>query len=463
MTRRKLIQRLSAAAPATAALLPLRPALAGPVPPNIVVILCDDLGYGDLGCYGSSIRTPNLDRMAAGGAMAQSFCSASPVCSPSRAALLTGRYGVRGGVPYVLGPEQKTGLSLAETTLAQSLKSAGYQTMCSGKWHLGSTPSYLPTARGFDEYFGIPYSNDNAPSVLMHNNDVIEQPVVQSTLTQRYTEQAIQFIRQAKDRPFFLYLAHTFPHIPLAASSRFEGRSAQGQYGDAMEEVDWSVGELLAELEAQGIASNTLVLFTSDNGPWFQGSTGGLRGRKGDTFEGGMRVPFLASWPGQIPRGRVMEGFASMLDVFPTVAALTGAPIPGNPLDGVNIWPMLAGEAETLERPPFLYFEGYFIQCARVGPFKLHFSRFNGPAFAPLPASGRVNLPLLYPELYDMEADPEEAYCVSDGNWRVVSEIRERVEQMLPSFPDQVRAAWADTNRRETSRVNAGEWPSPKT
>jgi arylsulfatase len=256
---------------------------------NIVVIYADDLGYGDLGCYGSRIHTPHLNRMAREGALFRQFCSASPVCSPSRAALLTGRYGVRTGIPTVLNPSDTYGLPDSETTIAQMLKPAGYKTMCVGKWHLGSLPKYLPTSRGFDEYYGLPYSNDQAPSVLMHNTDVIESPVQLDTLTARYTEEAVDFIRRAKDSPFFLYMPHTFPHIPLAASANFRGKSALGLYGDVIEELDWSVGQVLKELSANRLERNTLVLFSSDNGPWFQGSPGGLRGRKGDTFEGGMR------------------------------------------------------------------------------------------------------------------------------------------------------------------------------
>jgi arylsulfatase len=459
MNRRNFLQTLSVGAASAAALLPA-PATSAP---NFVVILADDLGYGDLGCYGSKIRTPNIDQLAKSGALFRNFCVASPVCSPSRAALLTGRYGVRGGVPYVVGPEQKAGLSLTETTLAQTLKGAGYKTMCVGKWHLGTSPGYLPTARGFDEYYGIPYSNDNFPSVLMHDSDVIESPVALETVTQRYTQQAVQFIRRAKDGPFFLYMPHTAPHIPLAASAAFAGKSPLGPYGDVVEEMDWSVGQVLAELKAQSIDHNTLVIFSSDNGPWYQGNAGRLRGRKGDTFEGGMREPFLASWPGRIPVAQTIQNFASMLDLFPTIAGLAHAALPGNAMDGVNIWPMLTGEADSVDRPPFLYFEGYNLQCIRLGRWKLHLARFNGPAFAPAPAGGRLNLQLLNPELYDMVSDPGESYDVALENPSIVADIRARIDGLLLNLPVAVQTAWKDTLNRPTSPVNAGEYPALKT
>lgn len=265
--------------------------------PNIILILADDLGFGDLGCYGSKIQTPNLNRMARDGILFRQFYGAAPVCSASRAGLLTGRYGVRGGVPGVLSPSVKTGLSVSETTIAGMLKSSGYRTACVGKWHLGSEPQYLPTARGFDDYYGIPYSNDQFPSVLMQGTTVIESPVNLDTITGRYTQQAVNFIRQNKDSPFFLYMAHTAVHVPLAVSKEFRGKSSLGLYGDVVREMDWSVGRILSALADLGLDSNTFVMFSSDNGPFFQGSPGRLRGRKGETFEGGMREPFIARFP----------------------------------------------------------------------------------------------------------------------------------------------------------------------
>jgi arylsulfatase len=285
--------------------------------PNIVFILCDDLGYGDLGRYGSSIRTPNLDRLASEGMRFLNFDSADPVCSPSRAALLTGRYPTRVGVPRVFFPQDTDGLDLGETTLANVAKAQGYKTACFGKWHLGRTVQYLPTSRGFDHYFGIPYSNDMNPRPLLDGTQVVEEPSQPGNV-----DPALYRTRHAIHSllgwiSVLLYLPHTFPHIPLAASDRFRGKSSQGLYGDVVEELDWSVGEVLKELKRQGLENNTLVMFSSDNGPWYQGSPGKLRGRKTTTYEGGVREPFIARWPGRIPAGKVSDAVASMLDISP--------------------------------------------------------------------------------------------------------------------------------------------------
>jgi arylsulfatase A len=332
--------------------------------------------------------------------------------------------------------------------------------MCVGKWHLG-TGDFLPTKRGFDGYYGIPYSNDQSPSVLMQNTTVIESPVNQSTITQRYTTQAINFIRQSKNTPFFLYLPHTAPHIPLAPSPNFLGKSSMGLYGDVVEELDWSVGQILQELEANHLDSNTLVVFTSDNGPWFQGSAGRLRGRKGDTFDGGMREPFLARFPGKIPPGRRVKPLASTMDLLPTIAGLTNAKLPANPVDGVDIWPLLTGQGRPSERPPFLYFADWNLQCARVGRWKLHLARYNTPAYSPMPKVGYYNLRLLSPELYDLENDPEEAEDVSDSHPEIVANIRTQVEQMLPALPAKVQAAWQDTQSRPVYPNTPGALPEP--
>lgn len=451
MKRRTLLKAATGAA-----LFPARP-------PNIIYINADDLGYGDLGCYGSRISTPNIDRMAKEGALFRSYYSASPVCSPSRAALLTGRYPTRTGVPTVLTPNDTRGLSIWETTMAQMLKDTGYQTMCIGKWHLGTLAQYLPTNRGFDEYFGIPYSNDMAPSVLMHNTDVVEQPVDQSTLTQRYTDLASTFIARAKDKPFFLYLAHTAPHLPLSVSSRCQGRSSLGRYGDSVIELDDSTGQLLQTLRDLGLDENTLVMFSSDNGPWFEGSAGRLRGRKGQTHEGGMRVPFVARFPGRIPGERIVESMATTMDILPTVAGLCGASLPAAPLDGIDIWPLLTGERTTVERDVFLYFDYWDLQCARKGRWKLHMSRMNAYPYSPDPAGGRFNLPLPRPELYDVDQDPEESYDVADQNPKVVEWIQWLVEQLRPGFPQEVQTAWGDTFSREVLGTASGALPIMKT
>ncbi len=437
-------------------------ARAQPRPPNIVFIYADDLGYGDLGVYGSKIRTPNLDRMASEGVRFTQFYSANPVCSPSRAALLTGRYPTRTGVERVLFPRDTTGLAPSETTIAQMLKPSGYRTMCIGKWHLGHTAPYLPTTRGFDEYFGIPYSNDMKPTPLMHNTEQIEEPANLETLTARYTDQAVRFIEQSRGTPFFLYMPHTFPHIPLAASPRFRGKSALGLYGDVLEELDWSVGEVLSTLRRTGHEANTLVMFSSDNGPWYQGSPGALRGRKGSTYEGGVREPFLARFPGRIPKGLVCQGVAGTIDILPTVATLTGAALPKLPLDGIDIWPLMTGSRPSLDREALLYFDGWHLQCARWRQWKLHFARFNTMAFNPAPPGGRVNLPLRPPELYDVEGDPMESYDIAAEHPDTVREIQSRVERLVATFPEEVKSAWAATQAQQTQPIPAGALPVRK-
>ncbi len=446
-----------------AAAASLAPALRGaPRPPNLVVIFCDDLGYGDLHCYGSSIRTPNLDRMAAEGMRFMQHISANPVCSPSRASLLTGRYPTRVGVPRVLNPKDTTGLPKDELTLAELLKPLGYKTMCIGKWHLGHLPEYLPTSRGFDEYFGIPYSNDMKPTPLLHNTRTVEEPARQDTLTQRYTEHALRFLRQSKDSPFFLYFAHTFPHIPLYASERFRGRSPLGLYGDVVEEIDWSVGEVLNALGQLGLEERTLVLFSSDNGPWYQGSPGRLRGRKGSTWEGGVRVPFLARWPGRIPRARVSQALTSMMDVVPTFLKLAGAAPPPKPLDGIDIWPLLSGQRQELEREALLYFDNIHLQCARWGRWKLHVARYNTFAFSPAPPGGRQNFPVDPPELYDLLNDPDESYDVAPENPKIVAEIQSRIERLMAGFPEPIRKAYHETKTRGGAPYTPGALPRPQ-
>jgi len=430
--------------------------------PNIVIIYCDDLGYGDLGCYGSQIRTPNLDRLAAQGIRFTNFYSGNPVCSPSRSALLTGRYCVRAGVPKVLFPTDQHGLPASETTIAQTLKPKGYRTMCVGKWHLGHKPDYLPTTRGFDHYFGIPYSNDMNPRWLMNDTEVVEEQATLETLTPRYTGRAVQFIEESEkaQAPFFLYMPHTYPHIPLAASPKFRGKSPLGIYGDVVEELDASVGEVLAALDRAGVASNTLVVFSSDNGPWHQGSAGPLRGRKGSTWEGGQRVPFIARFPGRIPRGKVSHGVAGVMDLHPTIAQLCGAEAK-NPFDGVDIWPLLTAKQPALDREVFLYFDDVYLQCARLGKWKLHIARHNVMAYNPAPVGGRVSLPLAKPELYDLSADPSESYDVAAENSPIVADIQSRIARVMATMPGNVREAYAAQMARKATSPPAGALPRP--
>jgi len=412
--------------------------------PNIVMIYADDLGYGDLGCYGSPIATPNIDRLAEEGARFTNFYSASPVCSPSRAALMTGRYPTRVEVPVVLGPGD-AGLPDSEITLAQVLKTAGYRTSCVGKWHLGSTPRYLPTNRGFDEYFGVPYSADMTPCPLIRGSNVVAPAVDSSTLTTSFTQEAVDFVNRAHDAPFFLYLAHTAPHLPLAASPRFAGSSGLGVYADVVQELDWSTGQVMAALNANGLDSNTLVMFSSDNGPWYQGSQGKLRGRKGETYEGGMREPFIARYTGVIPSGIGCTALATTMDILPTVARLGGAQPPPNPLDGVDIWPIATGDRAEVDRDVFLYFDSVYLQCARLGRWKLHMTRYNTKAWSPLPPGGRVNLPLPRPELYDVVSDPQESYDCAPSHPAIVADIRARVDRLIQTFPPGIVDAWQYT------------------
>ena len=374
--------------------------------PNIVVIFADDLGYGDLGCYGSpTIRTPQLDRMAAEGLRFTDFYAAAEVCTPSRAALLTGRYAVRSGMcgnRRVLFPNSKGGLPPSEVTIAEALKGAGYATAHVGKWHLGIHEGSRPLDQGFERSFGLPYSNDMdaradlpkgssaSPTpppdgwnvALLRDGKVVEQPVDQTTLTKRYTEEAVQFIAEKKGGPFFLYVAHTFPHVPMFASPAFKGKSRAGIYGDAVEELDWSVGEVLAALRREGIAENTLVIFTSDNGPWLTmgdqgGSAGLLKDGKGSTWEGGMRVPGIAWMPGRIQPG-VTSQLAHAMDLFPTALALAGAPVPeGVALDGTNLAPLLFA-SKTLPPRPFFYYRGDEVFACRLGEWKAHFKTQAG-------------------------------------------------------------------------------------
>lgn len=446
---------------ASAGMLSSTSAGADSTPPNVVLIYCDDLGYGDLGCYDSSLATPEIDRLAREGTRFTSCISANPVCSPSRGALLTGRYPTRIGVPRVFFPADKEGLAKDEQTLADLLKARGYATKCIGKWHLGHTPGYLPTSRGFDEYFGIPYSNDMNPPVLMRNEEIIAQQADQTQITGQYTEEAVQFIKANSRKPFFLYLPHTFPHIPLYASKRFRGKSPDGIYGDVLAELDWSTGEVLKALKDSGIEKNTIVIFSSDNGPWFQGSPGRLRGRKGSTFEGGVRVPLLVRWPRRVPAGRVSNSLVSTMDFVPTLVGLTGAKSPVKQTDGLNIEGLLTGKAEPPNREALLYFDNWNVQAARLGRWKLHVARHNTEAYQAPPADGRVNL-RINPELYDLERDPDESFDVADLNPQVVNDIRSRIEKLLPAFPAEVQKAWEETQSRPSFHYTPGFRPQTR-
>jgi arylsulfatase A-like enzyme len=293
----------------------------------------------------------------------------------------------------------------------------------------------------------------------MRGTDVMDANPAQASLTERFTSQAVNFIDRNKDRPFFLYFAHTAPHIPLAPSERFRGKSGRGAYGDVVAEVDWSVGEVLKALKRNGIDENTLIMFTSDNGPWYQGSAGRLQGRKGSTYEGGMRVPFIARFPGKIPAGSEATALASAMDLLPTIAGLAGASVPAGSVDGVDLWRVLSGELAFIDREVLLFFDGWNIQAARWGPWKLHLARHNSYPWTEDPASGRYNLPLNPPELYHIDEDPTESYDRASENPQVVKELSERVERLLLSLPEQVRVAWQDTRNQRVINMPTGALP----
>ena len=417
--------------------------------PNVVVVFCDDLGWGDLGCFGHpTIRTPHLDRMAAEGQKWTQFYVAAPVCTPSRAALLTGRYPIRNGMTSakrgVLFPDSGGGLPAKEVTLAELLKQKHYATGIFGKWHLGHLPQYLPTAQGFDTYYGVPYSNDmdkvggpnyrteavkdpgyypeiahyNVP--LMRDAAIIERPADQNTITRRYTEEAIQFIRANQDRPFFVYLPHSMPHIPLFVSPPFRGRSIRGLYGDVIEEIDWSVGQLLDTLRALALDQHTLVVFSSDNGPWLSfhthgGSAGPLRGGKGTTFEGGQRVPTIFWWPGTVQPG-VVTDLGSTLDLMATLAALTGTRLPQDrTLDSYDLSPVLLGKGPSPRKEMF-YWTQAELHAVRFGPWKLHVKMREPINYGRAVVPGK-------PELYHVENDISEAYNVAGQHPEIVAQL----------------------------------------
>lgn len=421
--------------------------------PNFVVIFCDDLGYGDLSCFGHpSIETPELDRMAQEGLRWLQFYSAAPVCTPSRAALMTGRLPLRSGMcsnkRRVLFPNSKGGLPASEVTLAEMLRDAGYRTGCVGKWHLGHLPEYLPTHHGFDSYFGIPYSNDmdrlaeaprgmtsifepksayfNVP--LMRDAQVVERPADQPSLTQRYTQEAIEFIKSSDEKPFFLYLAHSMPHVPLFRSEDFVGHSRRGLYGDVIEEIDWSVGQILETLRSTGKAQNTLVVFTSDNGPWLSqrhhgGSAGLLREGKGTTWEGGMREPTLMWWPGTIAGSQATSALGSTMDLMRTFAGLAEAELPDDrPLDSYDLEPVLRGESHGT-RDRLFYYRAYELMAVRLGPWKLHYQEQGSYGTEP-----RKLTKCETPKLYHLEHDPSERYNIAKQHPDVIERIQLAVE-----------------------------------
>lgn len=428
--------------------------------PNFIIIFTDDQGYNDLGCFGSpNIQTPNIDRMAADGMRFTNFYSGASVCTPSRAALLTGCYPERVGNLPVLFPHSDRGLNPDETTMAEMLQKQGYATACFGKWHLGHQRDFLPTQHGFDTYFGIPYSNDMGIDVsmeladdikllegrtledfrsgtvklppLFRGNHVIEWPADQTQLTRRYTEEATRFIADHATEPFFVYLPHTMPHIPLYASDRFRGKSKAGLYGDTLEEIDWSVGEILKTLEELNLDERTMVIYTSDNGPWdlegnatdkvkgnmnrrIGGSAHPLRGHKFSKWEGGMRVPCVMRWPGQIPAGTTCEAITASIDLFPTIAELSGAPAAGGQIiDGKSIVALIEGQANA------------------TTPHDAYFYRTNGVR------SGKWKW--IHGQLYDLEADIAESNNVAEAFPEVVEQLKQRLKDHIADMKNNAR------------------------
>jgi arylsulfatase A-like enzyme len=446
--------------------------MGGPIAerPNFIIIFTDDQGYADVGCFGAKgFETPNLDRMGAEGVRFTEFYVAAPSCTPSRAALLTGCYPQRVSLPRVLFPYDKIGLNPKEVTIADILKARGYATACVGKWHLGHLPAFLPRRQGFDYYFGLPYSNDmrpenderDPPIPLIEGETPIELNSDQSQLTRRYTEKSVEFIAKNRDRPFFLYLPHTMPHVPLFVSDRFKGKSKQGLYGDVIMEIDWSVGQILSTLERLGIDEKTLVIFTSDNGPWlaygdYGGSAGPLREGKGTTWEGGMREPCIMRWPGKIPAGAVCDEMASTIDILPTLARLCGARLPRRRIDGKDIWSLMSGEpgAKTPHEAYYFYRHNE-LQAVRSGKWKLHFphsfrSMIGEPGSGGKAAGyGRRKTELA---LYDLKSDIGEKHNVAAEHPKVVERLIKLADKMREDIGDS-RKRMKGKNRRPPGRM----------
>ncbi len=431
--------------------------------PNLIIIFTDDQGYADVGCFGAEgFKTPSLDRMAAEGMIFTDFYVGAPSCTPSRAALMTGCYPQRVSLPAVLQPRGRSsyiGLNEKETTIAEMLKSRGYATACVGKWHLGHRTAFLPVNHGFDEFFGFPYSHDMWPNhpvtkdypdlPLMEGEKVIEYNPDPSRLTTLYTQRSVDFIKRNTNRPFFLYLAHPMPHVPLAVSDKFKGKSEQGLFGDVIMEIDWSVGRVLETLKQCNIDKDTLVIFTSDNGPWLAygdhaGSAEPLREGKGTTFDGGQREPCIMSWPGKIPAASVCSEVATTMDILPTMANLTGADLPEKPIDGKDIRPLMTGRAGAKSPHECLYYyRNYNLEAVRCGKWKLHFphkyrtlgSREGGTGQMPVKYEwDKIEL-----ALFNLEKDVGEKNNVAEQNPQIVARLEKLADKMREQLGDTLR------------------------
>jgi arylsulfatase A-like enzyme len=453
-----MLRPLACVAAAFTAVALAHAADAAPRPPNVILVVADDLGYGDVAVNGSrTIRTPQIDRLAREGVRFTDFYVAQAVCSASRAALLTGAYPNRIGILGALFPSSTIGIAESETTLAEMLRRRGYATAILGKWHLGHLPPFLPTRHGFDDYLGLPYSNDMWPKhpeqpdfpplPLYSKEAVLRLDPDQSELTGEYTRRALAFIEAHRDRPFFLYLPHTMPHVPIFASARFRGRSRHGPYADVVEEIDHSVGRLLLALERLGLERDTLVIFTSDNGPWLSygdhaGSAGPLREGKGTAFEGGVRVPFVARWPGRIPRGAVQCEPAMTIDLVPTIARLVGASGPTLAIDGLDATRLLTAEKDARSPHEALYFYyGTELRAVRSGRHKLVLPHRSQTLDGPPGRGGRpgryvpADVPLA---LYDLVADMGEKRDLAARQPDVVARLQALAERARNDLGDSL-------------------------
>ncbi len=445
----------------TASIVPALGASSAERLPNFVIIFIDDMGYGDIGPFGAKgYETPNLDRLAKEGRVFTDFYVTQAVCSASRAGLMTGCYNPRVGIFGALSPNSEIGISDEEMTLAQVAKQKGYATACYGKWHLGHHPRFLPTNHGFDEYFGLPYSNDMWPLHPTAGKRFPSLPLIEGTrivkaglddddqnqLTTQYTERAVRFIEKNKDRPFLIYLPHSMVHVPLHVSDKFRGKTERGLFGDVVEEVDWSVGQIIKTLRRLKLETNTMVIFTADNGPWLSygdhaGTAGPLREGKGTMFDGGCREPTVMWWPGTIPAGSVCNTPAMTIDILPTIAARIGAKLPEHPIDGRDIWPLIVGKPDAKSPHDAYYFYwGDQLQAIRMGRWKLHFphgyrtlaGRPGGTGGNPVPyQQAKIGL-----SLFDLQDDKGEATNVADKHPDVVAKIEKMADAMRAELGD---------------------------
>lgn len=442
--------------------------------PNVILFFLDDMGYGDLSVTGAlGYTTPNIDRLAMEGSRFTNFMAAQAVCTASRASLLTGCYPNRIGISGALGPKSITGLNPEEETLAELLKEKGYATAIFGKWHLGSQKAFLPLQQGFDEYYGVPYSHDmwplhpnqskaKYPPLPLYDGNNIVKTINNledaSQLTTAITERAVSYIRKHNKGPFFMYVPLPLPHVPLAVSARFKGKSERGIYGDVLMELDWSVGEILAELKKQGLDKNTIVLFTSDNGPWLNygdhaGSSGGFREGKGTSFEGGQRVPLIVRWPGMVPAGRVSNKLLTTMDILPTIAKLCGARLPKKKIDGVEWMALLKGDDSQVPRDEFLYYyRKNNLEAVRKGNWKLVFPHPGRSYEGNLP--GKDGMPGFVLEnrefpfaLYNLERDPGEKYDVSQQYPEMVATLNKLAEATRDDLGDDLQKRTGRNNR----------------